>query len=290
MARVKPAKMDGYQEGLETIREALSVLAGGAQDIDYWRDAVRWLGRMANLVGERAFCLPALQLMFQVWTELGEYIKGDVIRAVLGISLVEMNVEVLEKVLWVLAETATKDDCSSPNMIDFIETVVDRIMRIGGSVRYELLPALIRLSARLPAERIDCFANLADMILKGPDPPGKVLWTLADAMGEIVAFELEHVDWSKLCLRLGQALMTTSSLKAKQHIALACNKIILQANCPIFLKDSIIDNLELCHVWLMRSDQPVDIDDGLYRKYYDSLLNELAKTNGHLGKSQRVVI
>ncbi|PJF18106.1 hypothetical protein PSACC_02078 [Paramicrosporidium saccamoebae] len=228
--------------------------------------------------------------MFQVWSKLGEYIKGDVVRAVLGISLAEMNVEVLEKVLWVLAEMATKEDCSSPQMIDFLETVVDRIMRIGGSVRFELLPALTRLSAKLPAERLDCFTSLADMILKRSDLPGKVLWTLADAMSEVVTFELEHISWSKLCLRLGQALMTTSNLKAKQHIASACNKIILQPNCPVFLRDSLIGNLELCHVWLMRSDQPVDIDSELYRKYYDSLLSELGKTADYLVTSKQVAI
>lgn len=272
--------MRGYSEGLERVREELGneALRG---DVNYWRDSIRWLGKASNVVKERSFCLIAIQIMHQTYQNLGVLIKIEIIKSLTLMKVAETDVEILEKILWLLAEVTRTEDCTMTCLIIFLHRVTLRIAMLGelkSCARFEILPALLRICSRSSVQFRNDFRSLVEMILFSNDlAPGKVLWTLADTLLEMVAFTEEPEEWTRICTRLSNVLIQTPSIKAKQHIAKVCNEIINLNDCPSNLKGIILRNLEICNNWIERVEKPDDIDCELFVKYCESLRYELRR-------------
>jgi hypothetical protein len=272
----------GYERGLSSIKIALTQMeATGIRDVDYWRDSVRWLGKASNAVNERNFCLAAVQLMFHAHLQLQDSIRLDVIRAASNIGMAESDIDVLEKVLWILAEVVPTEGCGESILLKFLSSVSLKVVAVGelSSIRSEIIPSLLRLSAKVD---IESFHSIVDLVLRKVNAPGKALWTLADILPDLVKSPCsETIFTDKLCVRLGQVLLLTPSIKAKMHLARACRKILTSPDCSETVRATLMENMRTCESWLDRAEAPVDLPAGLYRKYRHALQAELEEALHH---------
>lgn len=271
VATMKP----GYHIGLDSI---LAALERGENDLHYWRDSVRWLAKTSNVVGERNFCLQALNVMYRVF-QLKEAIRDDVIKASCSLAPTAFNhIEVLERLVWILAEISTEAD--EPCLEGFCCALVDKIAIVGSlsKTRVDIIPSLVRLIGKF-ANTTDLLWILAEIILREDDAPGKIVWTLADHLPFRNRFGERESEEIRLYQRLGFVLLSSSSLKAKLHVCRAIGRIVKSDEWPWALRDELCERLRVCLAWVEGdSESNHDIDLALYRKYRQGLWEELSKS------------
>lgn len=272
---------------MESVRAALDrMMATGERDVDYWRDAVRWLVWASSVLQERSFCIAALQLLGQVCGQLGDPIRLDAIRRICSMRPGWENVEVLEKLVWLLAELVP-ETCREPVVEQFAADLVERVLLVGdlSALRVEIIPSLLRLAARLVAK--DCsslFYGLAALVVRDHESSGKALWTTADLLADRVRFDgggNDDEDWEGLIHDLGLVLLTTSSLKAKIHVARCMRQVRHQTHCPAALAQYLGEMLAKCRRWLDNEcvAEMFALEPPLFHKYRASLHAELASTS-----------
>lgn len=279
----------GFAEGMESVRAALDqMMATGERDVDYWRDAVRWLVWASSVLQERSFCIAALQLLGQVCDQLGDPIRLDAIRRICSMRPGWENAEVLEKLVWLLAELVP-ETCREPAVEEFATDLVERVLLVGdlSALRVEIIPSLLRLAARLVTKDAGLFYGLAALVIRDHGSSGKALWTVADLLADKVRLfyaggdgggSSDGEDWERLIRDLGLVLLTTSSLKAKIHIARCLRQVRCQSHCPAPLARHLGEMLAKCRRWLENEcvAEMFALEPPLFEKYRASLHAELA--------------